>query len=372
LTKSSGDANGNLTNDGKFDYQYDSQNRLLSVTSVLSAVNSVRAEFFYDARNRCVLRKYYIKGSQGQWVLNTTDSRALAYDANWNLLAERTLDGKQVGEYILGSRTDEILSAQLGSKTYYPLADGLGSTVALTDKNGAVAERYRTTAFGTPTVLAANYQPRSAANATGYRFLFTGREWLSQVGLNDHRNRYYSPSLGRFINTDPVKFSGGINLYSYVGNNPAVLRDPFGLCCEKEQSDLEAADRNVAEKKQAVDFAQQNYDLDSKAEDDAKNAWDDDTKLRNVALAAAGIDCAALDYKHCAILAIAAGVAIDVEDHAGDAWQTDQQRVALDYRVLGAARSAYTEATSAQASASVALLGCKSKNLFRKPGCPCN
>jgi RHS repeat-associated protein len=235
LTKSSGDANGNLTNDGKFDYQYDSQNRLLSVTSVLSAVNSVRAEFFYDARNRCVLRKYYIKGSQGQWVLNTTDSRALAYDANWNLLAERTLDGKQVGEYILGSRTDEILSAQLGSKTYYPLADGLGSTVALTDKNGAVAERYRTTAFGTPTVLAANYQPRSAANATGYRFLFTGREWLSQVGLNDHRNRYYSPGLGRWLTSDRLVNAlllQGANLYWYAQNEPTNQIDPDGLATQ--------------------------------------------------------------------------------------------------------------------------------------------
>ena len=208
--------------------------------------NATRAEFTYDARNRCVLRKYYSKGSQGQWILNQDDSRAITYDAAWNLLSERKLNGQQVAEYIFGSRTDEILSAQLGSRAYYPLVDGLGSTLALTDKNGKVAERYRTTAYGAPTVLKANYQPQTTASATGYRFIFTGREWLSSVQLNDHRNRYYSPEQGRWLSTDPINFWGGRNLYGYVGNNPANVTDLNGLlpsegqpCCLQHRSTWE-------------------------------------------------------------------------------------------------------------------------------------
>ena len=235
------DTNGNLINDGRFDYVYDSQNRLVSVTSVQPLVPSVtqnptpiRAEFTYDARNRCVLRKYYTLGSQGQWVLNEADSRALTYDSAWNLLAERTLSGQKVGAYLHGQRTDEILRAELKPynlplTTSYPLADGLGSTVALTNAKGKVTDRYRYSAYGTPTVLTATYQLKTDSGSS-YRFLFTGREWLSFVQLNDHRYRYYSPGLGRWLTTDPIGFKAkDVNLYRYVKNQVTESIDPFGF-----------------------------------------------------------------------------------------------------------------------------------------------
>jgi len=40
---------------------------------------------------------------------------------------------------------------------------------------------------------------------------------------------YYSPSLGRFINKDPIGLAGGMNLYGYVGGNPVNWIDPNGL-----------------------------------------------------------------------------------------------------------------------------------------------
>ena len=44
-----------------------------------------------------------------------------------------------------------------------------------------------------------------------------------------YRNRYYDPRIGRFISEDPIGLAGGINLYSYVGNNAVNLIDPWGL-----------------------------------------------------------------------------------------------------------------------------------------------
>lgn len=62
--------------------------------------------------------------------------------------------------------------------------------------------------------------------------MFTGREWLEKVGLYDYRNRMYSPVLGRFLQTDPIKFrAGDINLYRYVGNRYMYFTDPLGLAC---------------------------------------------------------------------------------------------------------------------------------------------
>ena len=49
-------------------------------------------------------------------------------------------------------------------------------------------------------------------------------------GLQYMRARYYDPHVGRFISEDPIGFGGGdVNLYAYVGNNPLLFIDPWGL-----------------------------------------------------------------------------------------------------------------------------------------------
>jgi len=44
-----------------------------------------------------------------------------------------------------------------------------------------------------------------------------------------YRARYYDPSTGGFVSQDPIRFFGGMNFYSYVGNAPIGFIDPFGL-----------------------------------------------------------------------------------------------------------------------------------------------
>jgi uncharacterized protein RhaS with RHS repeats len=43
-----------------------------------------------------------------------------------------------------------------------------------------------------------------------------------------YRARYYDPTLGRFLQEDPIGFISEMNLYTYVLNNPVNYVDPYG------------------------------------------------------------------------------------------------------------------------------------------------
>src|SRR5205085_1436615 len=109
------------------------------------------------------------------------------------------------------------------------------------DAFGNVVEQYEYDAFGYPYFFDGN------GNNIGYspwgnRFLFTGREWLSDVKLYDYRNRMYQPELGRFLQPDPKEFGAGdYNLYRYCHNDPVNRGDPFGMdpvVVSREEADL--------------------------------------------------------------------------------------------------------------------------------------
>ncbi len=56
----------------------------------------------------------------------------------------------------------------------------------------------------------------------------TGKEWNPEVQLYYFGSRWYDPEIGRWLSSDPIGQSGGINLYTYVSNNPIMLYDPEG------------------------------------------------------------------------------------------------------------------------------------------------
>jgi RHS repeat-associated protein len=68
------------------------------------------------------------------------------------------------------------------------------------------------------------------------RFQYTGQTWLPELGMYYYKSRIYSPTLGRFLQTDPVGYGAGMNRYAYVGENPVNFTDPLGLraCSDNE------------------------------------------------------------------------------------------------------------------------------------------
>ncbi len=133
-------------------------------------------------------------------------------------------DSGLLRKYIYGARVDEpvcMIDVADNNAAYYYHFDGLGSVVALSDSDGDSCQSYEYSAYG----QVAASDPSFIANP----YMFTGRRFDIETGLYYYRARYYNPHIGRFMQTDPVGYSAGMNLYAYCGNNPLGYTDPSGL-----------------------------------------------------------------------------------------------------------------------------------------------
>jgi RHS repeat-associated protein len=183
--------------------------------------NAGWSNFGYDPLGRCVKRSS-----------DLTPPTYLYYDG-WNLIQEGP--GATIPDriYIHGGRIDQILcSYQYSTGAAYNFYyDALGHCILATNSyTGTIVEQYDYDAFGKPYFYDASGSLLSNGSAIGTRFLFTGREYLSDLKLYDYRNRLYQPELGRFLQPDPKQFAAGdYNLYRYAHNDPINHFDPFGL-----------------------------------------------------------------------------------------------------------------------------------------------
>ncbi|MBO9706654.1 MAG: HNH endonuclease [Caulobacter sp.] len=197
------DDNGNLTSDGTTTYVYDVENRLISASGAMTV------NLAWDPLGRLF-----------QTSGGSTVTTQFLYDGD-ELVAEYDGAGALVRRYVHGAGNDDPVVWYEGASTAatnrrFLYADHQGSIVGVADAGGAGIAINAYDEYGIP----------KASNIG--RFQYTGQAWIPELGMYHYKARIYSPTLGRFLQTDPTGYDDGLNWYAYVGNDPLNRSDPTG------------------------------------------------------------------------------------------------------------------------------------------------
>jgi RHS repeat-associated protein len=224
LTTPGYDKNGNTTTDQAGNTLiFDAWNRLVTV----KAGSTTLAAYGYNAL--------------GERITETHGSNTITnyYNADWQVVEER-LNGTADVQYVWSPLDSDTLierdRAPSGSgplnERLYVQQDANGNVSALVDTSGNVQERYVYDPFGAVTILEANWSVRSSSSFA-WIYLHQAGRLDTATGLYNFRNRDYSPTLGRWMQVDPLGLAPDTNAYRYVGNGPTGATDPSGLADDK-------------------------------------------------------------------------------------------------------------------------------------------
>jgi RHS repeat-associated protein len=203
VTGNSYDANGNTLGAGGKSYAYDSMDRMTSF-------NGGSVTMVYDGDGNRV--KKVSGGVTTQYLVDDLNPTGLP-----QVMDEVVKSGVAQRTYLYGLRRISQTQVASGTTSYYGY-DAHGDARYLMDSTGAVTDTYDYDAFG-------NLVGSTGTTPNVYRY--QGEALDAETGLYYLRARYYDPTVGRFLNVDPMTDEGE-HPYEYADADPVNGHDPTG------------------------------------------------------------------------------------------------------------------------------------------------
>jgi RHS repeat-associated protein len=249
------DLDGNLTSDGRWNYTWDAENRLIKLAARTSVGPQNSLQFEYDSKSRRIRKQVW---SNTTWTGSPTNDLKFLYDG-WNLVAEVGSSGSVVQSYAWGLDLSgsgqgaggvggliEVNDANSGVS--FVAYDGNGNMGALVNAvAGTNSARYEYGPFGELTRT-------TGAMAKLNPFRFSTKYQDDESDLIYYCFRYYNVSAGRWLSRDPladtrldhfsragfdsIRASVGaigqrsqhiLNPYVFIANCPILATDYLGL-----------------------------------------------------------------------------------------------------------------------------------------------
>jgi RHS repeat-associated protein len=242
------DADGNLTQDGHWNYTWDAENRLVKLSPSTTLGPQISLAFEHDWQGRRIHKQVWANTG---WSGTPTNDVKFVYDG-WNLIgilnSSFTLQTSFVwGSDLFGSIQGAggvgglLFICDLPSAIGYaaPAYDGNGNVMALVSMSGGTnCAAYEYGPFGE--VIRAT-GPMAKANP----FRFSTKYQDDETDLLYYGYRYLNASSGRWLIRDPAEEDVGPNLYCFVQNNAQSGVDGLGLCDEFCGNDVTSPVNNV-------------------------------------------------------------------------------------------------------------------------------
>lgn len=246
------DADGNLTNDGRWAYFWDAENRLTNMTANSSIPDGAKKklDFSYDYQGRRIYKKV------SNWNGSSYATAATNYFHwdGWNCIGEYTPGYTRIylwGLDLSGSTTGAggvggLLLIQCGTTNCFPAYDGNGNVTALISAtNGTILANYEYGPFSESLRCSG-----PAATLNPYRF--STRYTDEETDLLYYGYRYCNSDKGRWLSRDPIEDPGFTkttsvarsrekypsSLYGFVSNSAVNLVDVLGLRADPPRADL--------------------------------------------------------------------------------------------------------------------------------------
>ncbi len=194
--------------------------------------NGVETEYVYNSEERLISVKRdgvivgeYAYNLNGQRVRKSVNGDITWYLYNEKgLSAEYSASGVLIKEYHFHPQktwmTDPLFQRTAVGELYYYHNDHLGTPQQMMDSSGNIVWVAQYSGFGNAHIV---------INTVENNLRFPGQYFDAETNLYYNYFRDYDPTIGRYIESDPIGLEGGINTYAYVEGNPLSKSDLYGL-----------------------------------------------------------------------------------------------------------------------------------------------